>query len=118
MSVDRSTSPSPTPTPHTSANYQLTTHSPRYVAGPVRPGTILTASRHRDRDGFDRILDYLRRLARERFYGACTITLRDGAVELVRTEQTLKLSEISTTTTPGEAATALGTTTTVLGGGR
>lgn len=102
------------------ANNQPTTTpaSPRYISrGPVRPGTILSST-PRQRDSFDRIVEYLRRLARERFYGVCAISLRDGAVELVRTEQTLKLGDIPTTATPGYTAIALGTTTVVDGGSR
>jgi hypothetical protein len=107
--ADRFTStPSVTP----AANNQPTTKSSN--CGPVRPGTILSSVRNQD--AFDRITAYLRRLGRERFFGNVAVTLRDGEVQVVRTEQTLKLSEIPTTATPTETAAALGITTAVAGG--
>jgi len=79
----------------------------------VRPGTILSTVR---RDPFERITMYLRRLSKEQFYGIVSIILRDGAVQIVRTEQTLKLSDIPHSPTPGDTAAALGTTTATMGG--
>jgi hypothetical protein len=116
MAEDRSTSLTPTPAATALVTKPPTTcPTPRRIAsGPVRPGTILSPQH---RDSFDRITAYLRRLAREKFYGTCAITLRNGDVEVVRTEQTLKVTEIPTTATPGDTAVALGTTTAV-GGGR
>jgi hypothetical protein len=110
MSNHSSSTPLATPTAN---NQQTTPVSPRYISrGPIRPGTVLSTPR---RDAFDRITIYLRRLAKENFFGNVAITLRDGEVQVVRTEQTLKLSEIPTTATPGDTATALGATTAVEG---
>lgn len=109
-----------TPLVAPTANNSSTTQSstPRYISrGPVKPGTILQAT-PRHRDAVDKVTAYLRRLAKERFFGNVAITLRDGEVQVVRTEQTLKLSEIPTTATPGDTATTLGTTTAVGGGAR
>jgi uncharacterized membrane protein len=101
------------PTKTSSTEVPATTKKPCTVAQPptpaeIRPGTILSPAR---RDPFERIAAYLRRLAKERFYGIVSVTLRDGVVQVVRTDQTLKLSDIPTTATPGDTATALGTTT-------
>lgn len=113
MTEDRSTSTTPAITSPVTNNTTTPPSPGRIASGPVRPGTILSTMRL---DSFDRITAYLRRLAKERFFGTCAISFRNGDVELVRTEQTLKLSEIPATAAPGEAATALGTTTAV--GGR
>lgn len=70
----------------------------RYVGGPsgtdapIRPGTILTA-----RDPFAEVLAFLRRLANEKFYGTCSVCFRDGEIQTVRTEQTIKLGLLAGT---------------------
>jgi len=94
----------------TSSKTATATISPQRT---TRPGTILSSVR---RDPFERITMYLRRLAKEQFYGIVSVTLRDGAVQVVRTEQTLRLSDIPNTPTPGDTATVLGTTTATTGG--
>ena len=109
-----------TPLVPPTANQSTTTSSARPVStqhrGPIQPGTILSSTTRRD--SFDRISAYLRRLAKERFFGNVAITLRDGEVQVLRTEQTLKLSEVPTTATPGDNVVTLGTTTAVEGGAR
>ena len=58
-----------------------------------------------------RIAAYLRRLAQDEFYGTVTIQFRAGRIEVVRTEQSLKLVDVPAAPAPGVAAIALGTTT-------
>jgi hypothetical protein len=99
-------------------------HQPATVgsATPRRSGTILAAALAMPtgaapaRHPSDRIAAYLRRLMQDHFFGNVTITIRDGRIEVIRTDQSLKLVGVPNTPAPGVTATALGATTAVDGG--
>ena len=83
-----------------------------------RPGTILSAALAMPtippRHPSARIADYLRRLMQDHFYGKVTVTLRDGRIEVIRTEQSLKLVDVQNA--PGVTTTVLEPTAAVDGG--
>jgi hypothetical protein len=64
---------------------------PHRTDAPIRPGTILTT-----RDPFAEVLAFMRRLANEKFYGVCSVCFRDGEIQTVRTEQTIRLGALAT----------------------
>jgi hypothetical protein len=66
---------------------------PHRTDAPIRPGTILTT-----RDPFAEVLAFMRRLANEKFYGVCSVCFRDGEIQTVRTEQTIRLGALATVT--------------------
>jgi hypothetical protein len=68
----------------------------RYIdpRGSTRPGTILTPSTAA-RDPFARLLGYLRKLGRERFYGDVRISFRDGEINVLHVEQTIKPGDLA-----------------------
>jgi hypothetical protein len=78
----------------------------RYVTDPrgsgcVRPGTILTT-----RDPFAEVMTFLRRLSKEKFYGTCSVIFREGQIEIIRTEQTIRVGSLpSASVMPSDLST-------------
>ncbi len=73
-----------------------TTNSTRLSPGTV-PSAALALPTQPARHPSDRVAGYLRRLMQDHFYGKITLTLRDGRIEVVRTEQSLKLVDVPDT---------------------
>ena len=73
-------------------------HPSRYIDPPrdgaPRPGTILTPPTGA-RDPFARLLGYLRRLGRAHFFGDVRISFRDGEINVLHVEQTIKPGDLA-----------------------
>ncbi len=41
-----------------------------------------------------KLIDYLRQLVRSRFYGKVIISFKDGGITTIKTERTVKISEL------------------------